>query len=96
MLDSMQEILYLVLAICILLLSGFLTWIMFYLGSIFKQTNEMVTEFRAKIEELAETLDDLKERVVASASSLAFVAKEVGQIMSFIKGMKDSKKSRKK
>lgn len=92
----MQEILYLVLAVCILLLSGFFTWVLFYLGSILKQTNEMVAEFRQKMEELGETLEDLKERVVASASSLTFVAKEVGQIMSFIKGMRDSKKSRKK
>ena len=92
----MQEILYLVLAICILLLSGFLTWVFFYLGSILKQSNEMVTEFREKIEELSETLEDLKERVVASASSITFIAKEIGQVMNFVRGVKESRSKSKK
>ena len=93
MLDTTQDILFLVLSICILLLSGFLTWVLFYLGSILRQSNEMITEFRQKMEELAETIDDLKERVIASASSITFIAKEIGQIMNFVKGVKKSRSS---
>jgi len=79
-----------------LFLSGFIVWVLYYLGNILKQSNEMITEFRVKMEELAETIDDLKERVITSASSIAFMAKEVGQIMSFIKGMKGTTRKTKK
>lgn len=95
MLDSTRDILFLVLSICVLLLSGFLTWVLYYLGNILKQSNEIITEFRIKMDELSETLDDVKEKVIASASSITFVAKEVGSIMNFIQGFKQAKKTKK-
>ena len=96
MFGTTQDILFIVLGFCVLVLTGFLAWVLYYLANILRQTNEMIAEFRVKMEELSESLDNLKEKVMASAASISFVAKEVGNIMTFIKGMKGSKTKKKK
>lgn len=86
------DFLYLVIAFCILIFTGFLIWIMYYLAMILRQGNEMITDFRKKLEEIEEAIMNIKEKVVSSANSVSFLVKELGNLSKLIKNLKSSKK----
>ena len=88
MLDQAHNILYLTVALCALVFTGFLVWIMYYLAQIMKQSNEIIIDVRAKLEELEEAIDNIKEKVTSSANSIASVASEVKHIVDFVQSRK--------
>lgn len=49
MFETSQDIFYLVLAFCVLWLTVFLCWALYYLVRILKQSNEMLSGFREKL-----------------------------------------------
>lgn len=71
MFDTSQDILYITVSLCIAVFTVFLVWIMYYVAQISRQSNEMITDFRQKMEELDETMTSLKEKVNDSIDSLA-------------------------
>ena len=85
MFDTSQDILYITVAVCIGVFTVFLVWIMYYIAQISRQSNEMITDFRQKMEELDETMRWLKEKVNDSVDSLAAVSSQVGTILEMIK-----------
>ncbi len=95
MVEVSQTTLFFTVSFCVLLFTVFLIWIMYYLGQIMKQSNEILTELRQKMAELEETIISIKEKVSDSASSIAFVAKEVKSIVNFVQDRKQGR-SRKK
>ncbi len=92
--ETSVDVMYVVISVCIVIFTGFLVWIMFYVAQILRQGNEVIGEIRIKIAEFEETLDQLKERVVSSATSISYIASEIGGVVELVKGMK--KKTRKK
>jgi len=91
MVEVSQSTLFFAVALCVLIFTGFLVWIMYYLGKMMKQSNEMITEFREKMAEFEETITSIKEKVSASASSIAFVADEIKNIVGFVQDRKELK-----
>jgi len=88
---------YLVISMCIVIFTGFLVWIMFYVVQILKQGNEVLAEIREKIAEFEEALANIKDKVITSATSIKFIASEIGTVVDLVKSRKkSSSKSRKK
>jgi len=86
MLETSKDVLYIVLSFCLLWLTAFLCWALFYLTRLLKQSNELVTETREKLEEFFSYLEDLKEKVASGVKvaglvvdALKSVAKHVGR-----------------
>lgn len=86
MLETSKDVLYIVLSFCLLWLTAFLCWALFYLTRLLKQSNELVTETREKLDEFFAYLEDLKEKLssgvkVASlvVDALKSMAKHVGR-----------------
>lgn len=77
MLNTSLDVLYLVLALAALILVGFLAWLIFYLGQVIRQVNEIIADFRQRIKRFEEIL--------------SFVAKGVKSIGEFL-GEKRRKK----
>ena len=97
MLDTSQDILYVTVSVCIGVFTVFLVWIMYYIAQISRQSNEMISDFRQKMEELDATMKALKEKVNDSVDSLASVSSQVGSILEMIQSFtgRGSKKRRK-
>ena len=87
MFETSQDILYVTVAVCIAVFTIFLVWIMYYVAQISRQSNEMIADFRQKMEELDETMTSLKTKVNDSVDSLAAVSSQVGSILEFIKSL---------
>ena len=92
MLEQSHNILYLTVSICAFVFTVFLVWIMYYLIQIMKQSNEIITEDKEKLDELEVAIQSIKERVSSSATSIAFVAKEIKSIVEFVQEKKGTKK----
>lgn len=94
MFETTIDIMYGIISVCIIVFTGFLAWVMYYVVQILKQGNEVITEIRIKIAEFEEALTSIKEKVISSASSISFVASEIGTIMELVKGRSKSKSKR--
>ena len=96
MIDVSQQVLYLTLAGSIAVFTVFLVWIMYYIAQIAKQSNEMVSDFRVKMEELDESVQQLKDKVSGSVENLATMGEQVAYIVELVGGVTGKRKSKKR
>lgn len=89
------DFLYFIIAFCLLILTGFLIWIMYYIAMILRQGNEIVTEFRQKVEEIENSIHAIHEKVFNSANAVSFLVKEFGQISNLVREFKSSRAQKK-
>jgi predicted PurR-regulated permease PerM len=85
MISTAQDILYITVAASIGLFTVFLVWIMYYLAQISRQSNEMITDFRNKLEELDESITVIKEKVQDSVDALAGVSGKISMILDLVR-----------
>jgi|GEM_PF-345074 len=73
MLETSQDILYLVISFCIIWITVFLCWTFYYLVKILKNANQIVEEFRVRIQALTEAVDYVRHKVegISELMSLA-------------------------
>lgn len=95
MFESSQDILYITVSVCVGVFTIFLVWIMYYVAQISKQSNEMITDFRSKMEELDESIQDIKTKVSTSVESLSSMSQQIANIVQLIRGFTDKKAKRK-
>ncbi len=90
MFDTSKDILYLVISFCILWLTVFLCWALYHFGKVLKNANEVVEEFRARMDALTHAIDFVRHRVeqisdlltLASKGFSGYVAKMASKKMS--------------
>lgn len=75
--ESSKDILYIVIAFCVLWLTIFISWMMFYCITIIKQVNGMVKDVRMKLELIESFIHLMKEKVEKSSSYLFIIAEFV-------------------
>lgn len=63
MLETSKDILYIVIAFCILWVTIFLCWVFYYVARILKNTSQIVEEFRSRLQLLTDALNYVKGKV---------------------------------
>ena len=96
LIQDSQDLLYVVLAFCILWLTIFLAWFIYYLAMIMRQAYKVVKETREKINKVDEILKALKEKIEHSASYLALIGDGVKKLVEVIKEKSEVSKGKKK
>lgn len=91
MIETSKDILYLVIAFCVLLITVFFVWIMYYLAMILKQARDIVSEVKAKIESLGDILNSIKEKIATSATVLTALGKGVADLIGIFKDRREAK-----
>lgn len=86
MLETSRDLLFIVISFCVLVFTGFLVWVLYYLAMILKQTNEVVADVRRKLEAIDEILYAIKEKITLSAATISAVARGVTEILNYFKG----------
>lgn len=94
MIETSKDVLYLTIALAVLIVTVFLVWIMYYLAMILKQSKEIVSEVRKKVEAFGEILNNIKEKVATSATVLTALGKGVADLIGLFKEKKESKRAR--
>lgn len=100
MLQSSQDLLNIVLALCIFMFTIFLCWSIYYFARIMQQAFRMVKEMRERINKIDEAVKAFKEKVEHSTSYLMLIGEGVKKLVEVIQEKSESwgkaKKTRKK
>jgi len=94
MLETSKDVLYLAIALAVIIVAIFLVWIMYYLAMILKQSKEIVSEVRKKVEAIGDILNTIKEKVATSATVLTALGKGVADLIGMFKEKRESKLAR--
>lgn len=90
-LESSKDILYIVIAFCVVWLTIFLCWFVYSLVRILREVNHTMRDARHVLEVLDRFLNFVKDKVEKSSSYLFVIIEIVRQIItSFIQRKKDS------
>ncbi len=63
MIETSKDILYLVIAFCVLWITVFLCWMFYYVTRILKNANEIAEEFRSRLQVLTEAIHYVRSKV---------------------------------
>jgi biopolymer transport protein ExbB/TolQ len=88
-LESSKDILYLVLAFCILWFTAFVCWMLYYVIGMLKDASETVRSVRDKLHAIDEAIRGVKEKLDHSASYLGMVAGGVKLAISYLEKHKE-------
>jgi biopolymer transport protein ExbB/TolQ len=89
-LDSSKDILYLVLAFSILLFTGFVCTMLYYVIGMLKDASETVRSVRDKLHAIDEAIRGVKEKLDHSASYLGMVAAGVKLAIGYLEKHKEN------
>lgn len=93
MIETSKDLLYVVLAFSVLWLTIFLSWMLYYVIMMLRQTNQAIKHFREKMEKVSQAMEKIKEKFENTSAYLGLIGKAVEKMVEFIGEKK--KKSRK-
>jgi hypothetical protein len=102
MLETSKDLLYVVISFCILWLTVFFCWMLYYLIMLLKQAYDLTRSIKDKVEKVETLIAFIRGKVEKSSSHLALVAEGVGQLVKYLisrrqeKEGKEEKKNKKK
>jgi len=94
MLTSSKDLLFIVIAFCILWLTIFFSFLLYYFIVILKRGKEVTDSIKEKIEKAAEVIDIFKKKIEPTATCISTIIEGIKQITNFIQ--KKEKKAKKK
>jgi uncharacterized protein YoxC len=101
MFSTSKDILYIVLAVSVALVTVFFVWCLWYIAlmlkkahALFAQVQDLLRGIHERIEQLERLFKTIEEKVSASASYLPLVFKGVSEIVEYFKKRKANKKSK--
>ncbi len=78
MIENSKDILYIVISFCIIWTTVFLCWMFYYVGKILKNTNQIIEEFRVRLQALSEAISYIQEKVETISLLMSTVMKGAG------------------
>ena len=96
LIQSSKDLLYVVLAFCILWLTIFTAWFIYYLAMLMRQVFLSAKEMRERVKKVDEVMKALKEKIEHSASYLLLIGDGVKKLVEIAKeyGAKRNKKTK--
>ncbi|NCO79898.1 hypothetical protein GW884_01275 [Candidatus Falkowbacteria bacterium] len=85
LISDSRDLLNIVLAFCILWLTIFIVWFIYYLAMIMRQLYQMTKEIRQRINRVDEVIKVLKDKIDHSASYLLLIGEGVKKLVEVIK-----------
>ncbi|HCJ52097.1 MAG: hypothetical protein A2898_04860 [Candidatus Kerfeldbacteria bacterium RIFCSPLOWO2_01_FULL_48_11] len=103
MFDTTKDILYFVLALAVVVLTFFMAWSLYYVTMmlrrshlLFKEIEEMVENFKERLQQLETIFKKLEEKITSTASYLPLLVKGVTELLNMFSRRREAKKNPKK
>lgn len=100
LIQSSQDLLNIVLALCVFMFTVFLCWSIYYFARIMQQAFRMIKEMRERINKIDEAVKAFKEKIEHSTSYLMLIGEGMKKLVEVIQEKSESwgkaKKTRKK
>lgn len=81
MLATTQDILYVVISCCVLVITVFLCWMLYYVMRILRSANQVVEEFRLRLQALTEALNYIRGKVEHMSGLMTLASEGVGGLV---------------
>ena len=94
MIETSKDLLFVVLALCILWLTIFLSWLLYYVIAIIRDAERIIRLVKGAAVKVDEVVSGLQDRLERSAGSFTLAAKALKEIVSWAIEQKMSKPSR--
>ena len=99
MLNTSQDILFYVLAICAIMLTAFTCWILYYIIAIIRNAYDATKSIKKKIDALDDILKIIKANLNSAANYVGLVVSGIDKIVDYVQNKKSTEtkiKSKKK
>lgn len=96
MLETSKDLLYIVLAFCVMWLTIFSCWLLYYLAMMLKQAYDIAKAARKTVDQIDKLIGGLRNRVESSAGHLALLVEAVGELSNFLINKKSTTKPKSK
>lgn len=83
MLENSKDLLYIVLSFCVLWLTIFICWLIYYLVSILRNANEMVEELRERFRGIEDSIRSIRDKMEHATSALSFVSEGIIKLIQY-------------
>lgn len=93
MIESSKDLLFLVLAFCILWLTVFISWLLYYAIAILRDTEHLIKHIRSAVDKVEKIADFMKDKVEGSAASLSLIAQAVKELIIWAIKQRQEKKA---
>ncbi|MFH1192163.1 MAG: hypothetical protein V1655_01685 [bacterium] len=94
--QTTKDILFLVIAFCVLLLTIFLAWLLYYFIAIIRDVRKLTKSIEDKVEKTGAVIDLIKNKVDSSATHFILLVEAIKQIVKFAMERREAKKAAKK
>ncbi len=88
MLTSSQDILFYVLALCAIVLTAFIAWLLYYFIAIIKNVYNLTQLLKGKLETVDEILKLIKNHLSSAASYVGLIANGVDKLVNYLQQKK--------
>lgn len=78
-----KDILFFVLAFCVLWFTLFLSWLIWQVAMILKNVNDVITEAKEKLSLIEKAISQMKEKFDHATSLVAVVGKGIEKVVEF-------------
>ncbi|OGY79026.1 MAG: hypothetical protein A3B74_04035 [Candidatus Kerfeldbacteria bacterium RIFCSPHIGHO2_02_FULL_42_14] len=78
------DFLYIIIAVCILILTIFLVWVLYYVAQLLRQGHDIMMQVRKTVSEIEQSIDAIHQRISQSTHSLVSVVQECASMLRFI------------
>ena len=96
MIETTKDILYLVLAFCVLLFTILLAWAIYYIAMILREFKKVIADVRLKIELVEKILMAAKAKLEGTSSHMKLIVETLSNIAEYVKNRKSEIKKKKK
>lgn len=84
-LENTKDLLYLVLSFCVLGLTVFLCWLLYYLIDLFRQVHSVTKGVESIVGKVESVVDLVKNKVEQSAGYIGVAGEVIRQVIGFVK-----------
>ena len=79
--ESSKDILFLVISLCVLWVTVFLCWMLYYVMRLLRNANQIVEEFRIRLQALTDTINYIRGKVEHISGLMTMASDGVGGLV---------------
>jgi hypothetical protein len=96
LIQDSKDLLLIVIAFCVLWLTIFTAWFIYYLAMITRQVFQIIKDVRRKLEKVDEVIETAKQKIEHSATYVALIGDGIKKIVELMKDRNEKKNTKKK
>ena len=96
MLYTSKDLLYIVLAFCILWLTIFFSWALYYIALILRDAYRMFSDMRQRLDAVDQFIKVVTEKLEHATSYLGLLVESFGRLIAFLQDRRETRSSKRK